>query len=186
MPSQDFWSEWLAFRNQNCSCTLVCVRILIGKKKTRKSLFLILFFALVAIPGLNIPIAFAGVPSVLSVEGWASGTDTILNITVSHSPFTSSHYVNKVEVDVDGTVDEINLPSQSTVTFVVQYNMGEVTGTPTVQTRAFCNIDGWSSWSEPVVVPEFSWMHVLLILIVVPIAILFLRSKVYGQKDNNV
>ncbi len=140
-----------------------------------------------AIPGLNIPIVFAGVPDVLSVEGWASGTDTILNITVSHSPFTpTTHYVNKVEVDVDGTVHDIPLTSQSTVTFVVQYNMSEVTGTPTVQTRAFCIIDGWSSWSEPLVVPEFSWIHVLLILIVVPIAILLLRSKVYDQKDKNV
>ena len=168
---------------------------MIGKNgKRKKSLVIGLLLALSAIICFQINPVLADVPSVLSIEPWTSGTDTmwarahdtILNITVSHASPTSSHYVDKVEVDIDGNVHDVNLTPQSTVTFVVQYNMGEVTDTPTVQARAFYTVHGWSGWSEAVVVPEFTFIHLLLILSVMSIAVLLLRSMVYSQKDKSV
>jgi len=158
-----------------------------GKNRAgKKSLFLILFLALMAITGSQIHVVFADVPSVLIIEPWTSGTDTILNITVRHSSSTSSHYVNKVEVDVDGTVHDIDLIPQSTVNFVVQFNMGELTEEPTVRARAVCTIHGWSSWSNSVQVPEFSLIQPILILAIVSIAVLFLKPKVYRSKKKNI
>jgi len=162
---------------------------LMGKnRKTKMSLFIMLFLASTAIAGFQVHIVLADVPSVLSIEPWTSGTDTILNITVRHSSPTSSHYVNKVEVDVDGDVHDIDLTPQSTVTFVVQYNMGELADSPTVRARAHCTIHGWSSWSNSDQVPDSSLIPLLPILAIVSvlaivaIVVLLLRSKLFGSK----
>lgn len=140
-------------------------------------MYIALFLIYTAITSFQIQPVLADVPSVLGIEPWTSGTDTVLNITVRHSFPTSSHYVNKVEVETDENVIGVDLTPQSTVTFVVQYNMGEVADTPTVEARAHCNLHGLSSWSEPIVVPEFSIIALLLILITVSIAVIFLRKK---------
>lgn len=136
-----------------------------------------LFLALTMIAGFQIKLALADIPTVENVEPWTSGSDTILNITVRHALPLTSHYVDKVEVDIDGTIHDVALTPQSTVTFVEPYNMGEVTDTPTVQVRAHCNLHGWSGWSDPLAVPEFSTVSLLLILAIVSIAALLLRSK---------
>ncbi len=145
-----------------------------------------------AIAGFQIHPVLADVPSVLSIEPWASGTDTILNITVRHSSPTSSHYVNEVEVDVDGAVQDVNLTPQSTVTFVVQYNVGQTSEEPTVRARAYCTIHGWSSWSNSEQVSDSSSTSLLPILgivsglAIVSIAVLLLRSKVYRSKKKTL
>ncbi len=152
----------------------------------KKSLFVMLFLALLIIASFQIKLVLADVPNVESVEPWTSGTDTILNITVRHSSPTTSHYVNKVEVDVDGSIQNIDLPStpiQSAPTFVVQFNMGELTTTPTVKAKANCNLHGPGDWSNPVEVPEFSPIHLLLVLAIVSSAVLLLRSKIFRYKE---
>ncbi len=153
----------------------------------KKSLFVMLFLALLMTASFQIKLVLADVPTVESVEPWTSGTDTILNITVRHNSPTTSHYVNKVEVDVDGAIQNIDLPStpvQSAPTFVVQFNMGELTTTPTVKARANCNLHGWSfSWSDPVEVPEFSPIHLLLVLAIVSTSVLLLRAKIFRRKE---
>lgn len=151
-----------------------------------------LFLALTAITGFQIHPVLADVPSVLSIERWTSGTETILNITVRHSSPTNSHYVNKVEVDVDGAVHDIDLAPQSTVTFVVQYNMGELADAPMVRARAHCTIHGWSSWSnseqvsDSSSIPLLPILAIVSVLAIVSIVILLLRSKVYGSKTKNI
>jgi len=147
-----------------------------GKRTARLVTVLLLTLAATAL--FQIRLALADVPSVLSIEAWTSETDTVLNITVTHSSPTSSHYVNKVEVDANGTIHDIDLTPQSTVMFVVQYDMGELTVEVSVQARAPCNLHGWSDWSSPVMVPEFSFVHVLPILAVVSIAVLLFRRVV--------
>ncbi|UCE43628.1 MAG: hypothetical protein JSV57_04525 [Candidatus Bathyarchaeota archaeon] len=143
-----------------------------------RGIFVVSFMTLTMIAWCQISPVSADVPDVLSVEPWISGADTILNITVRHASPTSSHYIDVVEVDIEGDVQTINLdPPQSAPTFLVQYNMGEITETPTVQTRAHCNFHGWSSWSEPVVVPEFPAIYLLLMLVIVSIVVLGLKSK---------
>lgn len=88
-------------------------------------MYIALFLIYTAITSFQIQPVLADVLSVLGIEPWTSGTDTVLNITVRHSFPTSSHYVNKVEVETDENVIGVDLTPQSTVTFVVQYNMGK-------------------------------------------------------------
>ena len=140
-------------------------------------MYVVLFLILTAIASFQIQPVLSDVPSVLNIEPWTSGTETILNITVRHSFPTTSHYVNHVEVEIDENVNDVDFIPQSTVTFVVQYNMEEVADTSTVEARANCNLYGWSSWSETIVVPEFSTIALLLILVTISIAAIFLRKK---------
>ncbi len=153
----------------------------------KKSLFIMLFLATIIITGFQINPVLADVPTVENIEPWTSGTDTILNITIRHNNPTTSHWVDKVEVDIDGLVQNINLPStplQSAPTFVMQFNMGELTTTPTVKSRAHCNLHGWSfSWSDPVEVPEFSPIHLLLVLAAVSTVVLLLRARISRRKE---
>ena len=141
-----------------------------------------LFLALSVFFVFQINPILADVPTVESVEPWASGTDTILNITIRHGFPSSDHYVFETEVDIDGTVHLIELEPQSTTTFIVQYNMSELVGTPTVRVRADCNLHGWSGWSEPVVVPEFSTISLLLILAIVSMAVLLRKSRAQARE----
>jgi hypothetical protein len=147
------------------------------KKKKSKTLAIMLILDLAALFAFQINLVSADIPDVNSVEPWTSGTDTILNITVRHASPTSSHYVDLVEVDIDENVEDIYLGPQSTEIFLVQYNMGEVADTPTVQARAFCTFHGYGSWSQPVVVPELSALSLFLIPAIVSIAVLLFRSK---------
>lgn len=81
---------------------------------------------------------YADVPIILNVEPWINGTDTVLNITVRHLGPTSSHYINTVEVEIDGVINNLNLNPQTTDTFTVQYNMGELNSELSVRVRAHC------------------------------------------------
>jgi desulfoferrodoxin (superoxide reductase-like protein) len=122
---------------------------------------------------------FADVPGVLSVDPWTDGTETILNITVKHFGPTSSHYIDTIQVDIDGTVENVNLDPQSTNPFVMQYSMGDVSSEPSVRVRAHCNLHGWGSWTEPQVIPEFpSTLLMLVILGVFAVTLIFYRRKV--------
>lgn len=55
------------------------MKLLIGEN--RKSLVVMLFLAFAAVAVFQIHPVAADVPSVVSIEPWQSGTDTILNIT---------------------------------------------------------------------------------------------------------
>ena len=72
--------------------------------------------------------ANADAPTVLSIDAWMNGTHTILNITIRHSGppgLGALHHVSDVEVDVNGTVINLDQTTpQSTETFVIQYDMG--------------------------------------------------------------
>jgi desulfoferrodoxin (superoxide reductase-like protein) len=121
----------------------------------------------------------ADVPGVLSVDPWTDGTETILNITVKHFGPTSSHYIDTIQVDIDGTVENVNLDPQSTNPFVMQYSMGDMSNEPSVRVRAHCNLHGWGSWTEPQVIPEFpSTLLMLVILGVFAVTLIFYRRKV--------
>lgn len=148
-----------------------------GISKTAFFVFLSLATAFVSVAFLLPNPVLADVADVLSVEPWTSGTETVLNITVRHSAPTGSHYIDIVQVDVDGEVEDINLESQSTNPFIVQYNMDEVAGEPAVQVRAHCTLHGWGSWSESLVIPEFSSIIVLVILAVLTLTTIYFKSK---------
>lgn len=163
-----------------------------GNLEKKKGLVFTIFLMLLVfatIAALQIRPVLALVPSVDAPVPWTSGTHTILNITVRHeiNPPGAGHYVDYVEVDIDGTPHTINLePPQPDHLFTIQYDMGEVTGTPTVKARAHCTVHGPSGYSPSVQVPEFSFSQLLLILAIISIATVLLRSKVHGLRKKTV
>lgn len=128
----------------------------------------------------------ANVPSIVNLTPWTSGTHKTLNITITHSSPTPSHYITIVQLDyLNGTTKDLNQPTfQSTTTFVVQCDMGEVDGTFSVRARAFCNQHGWSSWSNSVVVPEYpSFMLILVFAFATLLAVVKFRTAVQNNKE---
>ena len=145
------------------------------------SLITLLFF--VVLTGFQVHHVSADVPSVLSIEPWTIGNESFLNITVTHSSPTSSHYVNVVEVDINGSIQTVPLTPQSTTTFVVQYELAGVTDELTVQARAHCNLHGWSGWSGStqgdgnLPLPPIIAVVAAVSIIIVVLLLLRLRNK---------
>ncbi len=127
----------------------------VGRKLLAASLFLLLSatFALVD------PV-FGDVPAVNNIDPWTRLNDNhaILNITIVHNNYYSGHYVDWVQVDVNGTINTVNLspPQPVNLPFVVQYDMGLVSDSLTVRVRAHCNIHGPSAWSSSGVIDGVS------------------------------
>jgi len=125
------------------------------------------------------------VPQVQELTVSNSGDDTLLDVTFYHSPVTSSHYVNEVEVDVDGVITNYQISQEST-TFTAQINLGQITGNPLVRARVHCTIDGWSSWSNQVAIPEFpSWTILPLVLTITLFSIIVKRKLFARVRQNN-
>lgn len=147
-------------------------------KKTR-----MLFYSLIVIMFVLMPFALpapvnADVPTLIDIEPWINGTETILNITVRHSAPTSSHYIDIIQVDIEGAVNDVNLNSQSINPFTIQYNMGELISEPSVRIRAHCNLHGWGGWSTSQIIPELSFSHLIIVLAVLSIAVIILKSQI--------
>jgi hypothetical protein len=144
-------------------------------------LLLALLLISVSSIGIKIVPVRADVPDVLSITPWTSGDDTILNITIRHADPSSVHYIDRVDIDVAGSVQSITLSSQSTAFFTIQQNLGAVTGTPNVRARAHCTTHGWGSYSSPIVIPEFSLVLLPVILVSLTLVTVFARSKLQAR-----
>jgi desulfoferrodoxin (superoxide reductase-like protein) len=147
-----------------------------------KVLIVILSFLLVLTLHTN-PI-LADVPHDITVEPWNSGTHTILNITITHNSPASDHYVDLVQINISGAIHDIHLNSQPSVTFVVEFDMGEVTDISTIKARAHCTVHGWSDWYlEGQIIPaaDNTWLYVSIavvtVVVVITVGILMLRRK---------
>ena len=108
----------------------------------------------VALSGL-IQRAEANVPTVLQIENISQDSMGRVRLEITHSNPSSSHYVDTVEVDVNGQVTPFNLQPQDSDPFTVELDLGAIQGTPNVMARAHCIIHGWSGWSNQIPVPEF-------------------------------
>ena len=107
------------------------------------------------------------VPSIVSIDSYDVGSVTWLNITVNHTPppaLGPSHYVAKVQVEVNGVSEDLSQSPQSTETFSVQYSLGPNTDTYSVRARAYCIVHGYSAWSNIETVPEISLLTVVLLI----------------------
>lgn len=94
----------------------------------------------------SVSVAFADVPAVVGITREQEGNATLLVIQIRHNSPSSNHYIDAIEIDVDGKVDEktdVERP-QSSATFSVKYAVAAAA--KTIQVRAHCNIHGWSSW----------------------------------------
>jgi hypothetical protein len=122
------------------------------------------------------------IPQIEDVSVSTSGADTILEVTFFHTPVMPGHHVNFVEVDFDGVFSTYQI-RQDSLTFTAQINLGQITGNPILRARVQCIVDGWSSWSEPLTIPEFpSWIILPLLLSSIFVAFI-LRKKLIVQHN---
>lgn len=106
-----------------------------------------LLFALLS--SILVSAAFANVPTIGKAEMKKEDNRTILLISISHSNPNTGHYVDMIEIDVDGTVTIVDdIEPQTSVDFEYEHDLGELNGTPTIKVRAHCNLHGWSPWFE--------------------------------------
>lgn len=125
--------------------------------------------------------AYAIVPVVQIVTVFDADGNTYLNVTVMHTPEIEIHYVNLIEVIIDSNTTDLTIGVQQLRpdnTFVITYDVGPVTGTPTATVRAHCTFNGWSSsnWIGPI--PEFSMMPLVLFLVTIAsMTTIFLRKR---------
>jgi hypothetical protein len=93
---------------------------------------------------------FAIQPQVRNVVPYNIGGSTFLNVTVYHYPEDASipHHVDKIEVTTGGNTMDMSIgvePPSADNTFNVTYNLGPVSGTPTITVRVHCIVNGWST-----------------------------------------
>ncbi len=104
---------------------------------------LMAFLVLSLIPTL---IVYADVPTVVELEVETRGEDTVLLIRVRHSSPSQTHYVDEIEVEVDGEVEKIERDSQSATTFTVEHTVDSEAAD--IRARAHCTNHGWSRWKS--------------------------------------
>ena len=120
---------------------------------------------------------YADVPSILNIEPWKNGTETILNITIRHTAPSSGHYIDLIQIDTDGIVNDLILDPQTSNPFIVNYNLGELSGEPSVKVRAHCNLHGWGGWSSSQIIPEFSSLIIISLFLTATLLIMLTRKK---------
>ena len=145
---------------------------------------LIFFYFLLASAAFSLCILISDVraivPVVQEVVVWSNGENTMLNVTFYHIPVTTFHYVDQVEVDVNGVVTSYPV-SQSSPTFTAQINLGLISGNPLARTRVDCNVDGWSSWSSQQTIPELSLWITIPIFIIGILAVVVLKKNLLNE-----
>ena len=146
-------------------------------RTNKPSYILILVISVLLCLSFATPV-FAIVPQVTDVIVWNSGGDTILNVTVYHTPETSLHHVNEIKVDVEGNIQTFPVEVQPTETFTIPCNLGPIEGTPSATVRAHCTVDGWSEVYGPIEIPEFSLPVLLLTLTLVTLLVVFVFRKI--------
>jgi desulfoferrodoxin (superoxide reductase-like protein) len=157
---------------------------LMGQKRTRTYLLLVVVFTLAISLSLQTQRGEANIPSIVSVVPWKSGTDTWLNITIYHVgtpvPIGPSHYVSTVELNISGTIKDLSQSPQSTETFLVQYDMGTLPSPVTVQARAYCTLHGWGAWSNAITVPEYPLPWLVLSLVASCLLVAAIKLKLHA------
>lgn len=151
-------------------------------KKTIVTFLIMLIFSVLTCTIFAGP-AFAGYPAVNDVVVFEDAGNTMLNVTVFHSPQNSVHYLNFIEVDLNGTILTFPVIYRSESSFTVTCDLGAIIDNPTATVRSHCNIDGYSQSSfGPIVVPEFLNSTLLLILILTSSMAIILHKRLMNSK----
>lgn len=117
------------------------------------------------------------VANLQDVNFYRNGDNTILNITFFHTPLNAFHYADRVEVDIDGIISSYSI-TQSSTTFTAMIDLGVINGEPIASTRVHCTVDGWSSWSIPQNIPEFSSWMIFPFFFIISIIFISLRKQI--------
>jgi hypothetical protein len=143
-------------------------------KKT--SIIFLIILASSILTCLTRPVA-AGDPIVSDIVVYEDSGITMLNVTVFHSPQYSIHYLDFIEVDLNGSIITFPVAHRPQNTFTVTCDLGPILGTPTATVRAHCNIDGYSQPYGPIIVPEFTALSLLLVLVLTTLTASILFRK---------
>lgn len=90
----------------------------------------------------------ANVPTMLRIQVEKRAGDTLIILTITHSNPSSIHYVDAIDLKVNGVLRSITITQpQAEPTFNYTYNWGELDSVENATARANCNIHGWSDWA---------------------------------------
>jgi desulfoferrodoxin (superoxide reductase-like protein) len=126
--------------------------------------------------------AVANVPTVLQIMNISQGSEGRIRLEITHSNPSAGHYVDMVEVQVDGATKQFTLQPQSSDPFTVELDLGGLQGTPDVRARAHCNLHGWSDWSQTITAPEFPTVAIVGSTLLVAMLV-FRARNVVGRKQ---
>jgi desulfoferrodoxin (superoxide reductase-like protein) len=100
---------------------------------------------IILLVGLWVPHVYADIPKMLSIE--FNDQSKMLEMEIQHLRPSSTHYVDKIEVEVNGNAESIDISEAQTSTpFTVTYQVTEKVSS--LRVRAHCNLHGWSQWIE--------------------------------------
>ncbi|HID17257.1 TPA: hypothetical protein EYP26_03090 [Candidatus Bathyarchaeota archaeon] len=107
--------------------------------------------------------AKANLPDV-EIRNISQGSMGKIRIEVRHENPSSSHYVDAIEIDVDGQIVQFNpcACKQNKDVFTVDVPLGGLEGSPSVKVRGHCTVHGWGPWSNQIQIPEFAEAAVAL------------------------
>jgi len=134
---------------------------------------------------------FAIVPIVQNVVPYSAGGSTWINVTIFHQPEDAvlPHYVNIIEVTMGANTTDMTIGVQPLtppdfLNFTVSYDLGPVSGTPTITVKAHCIFNGWSQPPDyTTTVPEFSPFAFLLVLALATFLVIFGSRKIELKKS---
>ena len=132
-------------------------------------------FSLITISSL-IGTVSANIPTVIQIDNVSQGSSGKIRLQITHLNPSSTHYVDVIEVDVNGQVTQFNQQPQTTDPFTVELDLGQLQGNPTIRARAHCTKHGWSSWSSQIQVPEFSEMGTAVVVVALVCVLLTARK----------
>jgi desulfoferrodoxin (superoxide reductase-like protein) len=119
----------------------------------------------------------ANVPTVLQIDNISQGSSGKIRLQITHTNANPTHFVDVIEVDVNGQVNQFSQQPQTTDPFTVELDLGTWQGNPTIRARAHCNKHGWSNWSGQIQIPEFAGMESMLVIALAAFASVFLFTR---------
>jgi hypothetical protein len=126
---------------------LIHIYLRVEKLNVGKS-FLIYTILFTLIITLSAAPSLADVPTVVQLTSRQEGTNTILVLKIRHANPSQSHYVNTVEIEINGNPISLTLNPQNSQTFEYEYNAGTLDSSANVRARAHCTLHGWSDWTN--------------------------------------
>jgi len=112
-------------------------------KRRRNSIIILMPILLFSFFTMHI---FADVPSVKEISA-VLNEELDLSFIIKHSSPSSNHFIDKIQVDVDGDIQNFfNLTVQSLTEFNINVTI-DVTEANEIQVRAHCTLHGWGTWT---------------------------------------
>jgi hypothetical protein len=137
----------------------------------------------------QVRIAAAAAPVIVSIENDTRPTmvavPVAVKLTINYVPSSPGGYVDRAEVNYDGTVQTDEYPIdksiQTTNPFTVRLEIGMAGAPHTASVRVHSTADGWSNWTSTIDVPEFPMIAIatFITLVMSLLVIRYSRNQTY-------